>query len=38
MLDLVLIIIVLALTLITILYGAGCDLFMRTDATRDHAV
>jgi hypothetical protein len=35
MLDLVLILTVLALTAITFSYMGGCDVFMRTDATRD---
>ena len=36
MLDFVLIITTLALTAITLLYGAACRLLMRADTTRDH--
>ena len=35
MLDVVLIVVVLALTVATLLYGAACDELMRIDATRD---
>jgi len=35
MLDVVLVLIIFALTAVTLLYEAGCDLFLNTDSTRD---
>ena len=35
MLDLVLVLVILALTAVTFLYEAGCELFLATDTTRD---
>jgi hypothetical protein len=35
MLDVVLIVIVLALTIAAIIYGAGCELLLESDSTRD---
>jgi hypothetical protein len=36
-LDLVLIAVVLAMTVVTLIYMQGCDALMRTDPTRDEA-
>jgi hypothetical protein len=38
MLDFVLVVLVIVLTAVTVLYGGGCELLMRSDSTRDTAI
>jgi len=38
MLDVVLLLIVVALTTVTVLYGAGCEVLLENDSTRDSSV
>ena len=38
MLDVVLVGLIVLLTAVTVFYAAGCELFMQTDSTRDHAI